>query len=192
MMFLRIKALYHRQYFVQGFVAFLGLFELTMNGFLLTRGVAVVHNKESGVHGVFSTLTFWNNSSYLVLKSLHDDLRSVDVSFCSTNFQKSTCFWRFLREYSSVLASSSAWLPLLYDTVVLALTLNRTLPQLKNKKGSYVMKRLFQDGLIYYTCVYFLVWSVQKVNLFLCSNIKCYLCGYCRFDFHDRLGTTRP
>lgn len=54
----------------------------------------------------------------------------------------------------SKLASSSAWLPLLYDTVVLALTVNRTLPSLKNKNSSYVMKRLFQDGLIYYTAIF--------------------------------------
>ncbi len=53
MMFIRIKALYHRQYIIQGIVAFLGLFEFTMNAFLLTRGVAVVHNKNSGVHGMF-------------------------------------------------------------------------------------------------------------------------------------------
>jgi len=54
----------------------------------------------------------------------------------------------------SKLASSSAWLPLLYDTVVLGLTVNRTLPSLKNKNSSYVMKRLFQDGLIYYTAIF--------------------------------------
>lgn len=53
MMFIRIKALYHRQYIIQGIVGCLGLFEFTMNAFLLTRGVAVVHNKDSGVHGAF-------------------------------------------------------------------------------------------------------------------------------------------
>ena len=66
----------------------------------------------------------------------------------------------FIINRRSKLASSSAWLPLLYDTVVLALTVNRTLPSLKNKNSSYVMKRLLEDGLIYYTCVlvFFCVW----------------------------------
>ncbi|PPR05415.1 hypothetical protein CVT24_008029 [Panaeolus cyanescens] len=54
----------------------------------------------------------------------------------------------------SVLASSSAWLPLLYDTVVVGLTLYRTLPSLKNRNKSYVMKRLLEDGLIYYTAIF--------------------------------------
>ncbi|KAG2010295.1 hypothetical protein CC2G_013132 [Coprinopsis cinerea AmutBmut pab1-1] len=52
------------------------------------------------------------------------------------------------------LAASSAWLPLLYDTMVLVLTLYRTLPSLKDRGASFVMKRLFQDGLIYYTAIF--------------------------------------
>ncbi|KAF9005466.1 hypothetical protein BDQ17DRAFT_1303846 [Cyathus striatus] len=54
----------------------------------------------------------------------------------------------------SVIASSSAWLPLLYDTVVLLLTLNRTLPSIKNKNASYVMIRLLEDGLLYYSAIF--------------------------------------
>ena len=50
----------------------------------------------------------------------------------------------------SNLAASSAWLPLLYDTAVFGLTLYRTYPSLKNRNPSYIMKRLLQDGLIYY------------------------------------------
>ena len=51
----------------------------------------------------------------------------------------------------SVLASSSAWLPLLYDTVVLGLIAHRTLPALRLKNRYSIMKRLLEDGLIYYT-----------------------------------------
>ncbi|KAF5340670.1 hypothetical protein D9611_007450 [Ephemerocybe angulata] len=54
----------------------------------------------------------------------------------------------------SAIASSSAWLPLLYDTAVLGLTVFRTLPSLKNRKTPYIMKRLFQDGLIYYSAIF--------------------------------------
>jgi hypothetical protein len=51
----------------------------------------------------------------------------------------------------SVLASSSAWLPLLYDTAVLVLIAYKTLPALRFKNRYSIMKRLLEDGLIYYT-----------------------------------------
>ncbi|KAF8158500.1 hypothetical protein B0H34DRAFT_846735 [Crassisporium funariophilum] len=106
MMFLRIYALYSRHYTVLGVVIFLFLFQVCMNGWLLTRGEDIL---------------IWGKLA------------------CTMIFDPSI-----------VLASSSAWLPLLYDTVIVGLTLYRTLPSLKNKNTSYVMKRLFQDGLIYY------------------------------------------
>ncbi|PPQ88407.1 hypothetical protein CVT25_011286 [Psilocybe cyanescens] len=114
MMFLRIRALYRRQYFVQGVVIFLYLCQITMNAWLLTRGVAVVHNKHSGVLA------------------------------CTMIFDPSI----------SVIASSSAWLPLLYDTVALGLILYRTLPSLRDWDTSVVMRRLVEDGLIYYSAIF--------------------------------------
>ncbi|KAJ7164777.1 hypothetical protein C8R43DRAFT_1122654 [Mycena crocata] len=54
----------------------------------------------------------------------------------------------------SVIASSSAWLPLLYDSVVLVLTLMKTLPVVGRNNGTYMMKRLLEDGLIYYTAIF--------------------------------------
>ncbi|KDR82415.1 hypothetical protein GALMADRAFT_237714 [Galerina marginata CBS 339.88] len=114
MMFLRIYALYKGRWFILGVVIFLFLFQVCMNGWLLTRGVAVVHNELSGVLA------------------------------CTMIFDPAI----------SVLASSSAWLPLLYDTVVLLLTLNRTIPSLRRKNSSYVMKRLLEDGLIYYAAIF--------------------------------------
>ncbi|KAJ7790398.1 hypothetical protein B0H14DRAFT_2939923 [Mycena olivaceomarginata] len=63
----------------------------------------------------------------------------------------------------SAIASSSAWLPLLYDSCVLILTLIKTIPATvkgrrvpnRNRRdGSNIMKRLFQDGLIYYSAIF--------------------------------------
>ncbi|KAJ6521356.1 hypothetical protein DFH09DRAFT_1178801 [Mycena vulgaris] len=54
----------------------------------------------------------------------------------------------------STIASSSAWLPLLYDSVVLALTLKKTLPLAGKRNGTWIMKRLLEDGLIYYTAIF--------------------------------------
>ncbi|KAF8644422.1 hypothetical protein AX16_008482 [Volvariella volvacea WC 439] len=54
----------------------------------------------------------------------------------------------------SILASSSAWLPLLYDTIVLVLTLYRTIPSFRHRTASYVVKRLLEDGLVYYGVIF--------------------------------------
>jgi len=53
----------------------------------------------------------------------------------------------------SVAASSSAWLPLLYDTVIVALTVIRLYPSIRNQHPSYVVRRLFEDGLVYYSII---------------------------------------
>lgn len=95
---------------------------------------AVVHNQFSGVHAC--TMIFDPDMSVtrvsLLLVYTADTMRNTN---------------------RSMLASSSAWLPLLYDTAVLGLTIWRTLPAMRNRNASYVMKRLLEDGLIYYTYV---------------------------------------
>ncbi|KAH6912858.1 hypothetical protein BKA70DRAFT_1422412 [Coprinopsis sp. MPI-PUGE-AT-0042] len=64
------------------------------------------------------------------------------------------CTMIFSPKVPGWLAASSAWLPLIYDTVILGLTINRTLPSLKNRRTSYIMTRLFQDGLVYYSAIF--------------------------------------
>ncbi|KAJ7903809.1 hypothetical protein B0H14DRAFT_3421985 [Mycena olivaceomarginata] len=43
-------------------------------------------------------------------------------------------------------ASASAWYPLLYDSIVFALTVNRTLPSVRRKQAGFIVKRLLEDG----------------------------------------------
>ncbi|GJE88317.1 hypothetical protein PsYK624_044000 [Phanerochaete sordida] len=52
------------------------------------------------------------------------------------------------------IASASAWMPLLYDTLILALTLNRTLGPVRNKTTSKIAKVLLRDGILYYTVIF--------------------------------------
>ncbi|KAG2357702.1 hypothetical protein BDR07DRAFT_1419473 [Suillus spraguei] len=54
---------------------------------------------------------------------------------------------------SGNIASASAWLPLLYDTYVFGLTLNRTLPAIRNKEAGRVIRTLLADGLLYYSVI---------------------------------------
>ncbi|KAF9558955.1 hypothetical protein CPC08DRAFT_638345, partial [Agrocybe pediades] len=54
----------------------------------------------------------------------------------------------------SNLASSSAWIPLLYDTIIFGLTLYRTVPPIRREEASYIVKRLLEDGLLYYSVIF--------------------------------------
>ncbi|KAL0569577.1 hypothetical protein V5O48_012386 [Marasmius crinis-equi] len=54
----------------------------------------------------------------------------------------------------SGLASASAWIPLLYDTIVFGLTINRTLPAIRRKQAGVVLKRILEDGLLYYSVIF--------------------------------------
>ncbi|KAJ3565938.1 hypothetical protein NP233_g7320 [Leucocoprinus birnbaumii] len=73
---------------------------------------------------------------------MHNPLSGVKA--CSMVFDHS-------KPYSGVLASSSAWIPLLYDTIIFILTLNRTIPPLRRSEASYIIQRLLEDGLLYYS-----------------------------------------
>lgn len=67
--------------------------------------------------------------------------------------------------YDSI-ASASAWLPLLYDTYIFGLTLNRTLPSIRNKEAGHILRTLFADGLLYYSviCTINLILAVMIVK----------------------------
>lgn len=71
--------------------------------------------------------------------------------------------------HRSVIASSSAWLPLLYDTVAMGLTLYRTIPSIRDKHTAHVMRRLLEDGLLYYTfgTPFTVVWFCTLIGAYL-------------------------
>ncbi|KAJ6511926.1 hypothetical protein C8R47DRAFT_1291422 [Mycena vitilis] len=54
----------------------------------------------------------------------------------------------------SVAATASAWYPLMYDSIVFALTVNRTLPSIRKKEAGYIIKKLLEDGLLYYSVIF--------------------------------------
>ncbi|KAF9066427.1 hypothetical protein BDP27DRAFT_1423813 [Rhodocollybia butyracea] len=45
-------------------------------------------------------------------------------------------------------------IPLVYDTVVFSLTLYRTLPSLFNHEVSWILRKLFENGIIYYSVIF--------------------------------------
>jgi hypothetical protein len=52
-----------------------------------------------------------------------------------------------------ILASSTAWLPLLYDTVVVSFTLYRTANSVYSKSASNLFRVLLREGLLYYSVI---------------------------------------
>jgi len=132
MMLIRIHALYSKQKWIVGGLAFLLLCQTIMNAWLLTKGEAVVHNPYSGVRS------------------------------CTMIFDPAI----------SKIAASSAWMPLLYDTVVLVLTLHWALPELRGRNMSFIMKRLLKDGLIYYTVIFTITLVLTIVTIAAPPGLK--------------------
>ncbi|KAG1751053.1 hypothetical protein EDB19DRAFT_1824801 [Suillus lakei] len=66
-------------------------------------------------------------------------------------------------ELRGSLASAWAWVPLCYDTVVFALTLNRTLPSIKNKEAGHIVRTLFTNGVLFYSvmCTINLIFTIM-------------------------------
>ncbi|KAG2340180.1 hypothetical protein BDR05DRAFT_967216 [Suillus weaverae] len=64
------------------------------------------------------------------------------------------------------LASAWAWVPLCYDTVVFALTLNRTLPSIQNKEAGHIVHTLFTNGVLFYSvmCAINLIFTIMVVR----------------------------
>jgi hypothetical protein len=54
---------------------------------------------------------------------------------------------------SDTLAASTAYLPLLYDTVVVFFTIKRTAGSVTSKDASQMLRVLLREGLLFYGCV---------------------------------------
>ncbi|KZP26294.1 hypothetical protein FIBSPDRAFT_949474 [Athelia psychrophila] len=70
---------------------------------------------------------------------------SSGVHSCSMIFDPNT---------NGGLTSASAWLPLLYDTIILGLTLHRTMPAIRHKEAGQIIRTILRDGLIYYSVIF--------------------------------------
>ncbi|KAJ7202881.1 hypothetical protein GGX14DRAFT_370029, partial [Mycena pura] len=70
------------------------------------------------------------------------------------------------------IASASAWLPLLYDSVVLVLTLIRTLPLARDRNRAYIVTRLLEDGLIYYSAIFSVTLVLTMMIIFAPPGLK--------------------
>jgi len=54
---------------------------------------------------------------------------------------------------TKVLSAASAWIPLLYDTFVLLLTLYVTVPSIRRSEKGFIVRTILRDGLRYYAVI---------------------------------------
>jgi len=88
-----------------------------------------------------------------LLSGAHAVVHEKGIHGCSMVFSSNIGFW----------PSASAWLPLLYDTVVLVLTLSRTIYSIKGLKGvtsnrvsqrGSISEILLKDGILYFSVIF--------------------------------------
>jgi len=68
--------------------------------------------------------------------------------------QVHACTMVFDDAVTGPIASASAWLPLTYDTIVLILTLKRTLGPIRRKTAGKIARVLLRDGILYYSVIF--------------------------------------
>ncbi|KAF8989040.1 hypothetical protein BDQ17DRAFT_1334322 [Cyathus striatus] len=63
------------------------------------------------------------------------------------------CFYQFMELFADRLASACS---MVFDPsiIIFGLTLYRTVPPIRRKEASYIIKRLLEDGLLYYSVIF--------------------------------------
>ncbi|OSD07133.1 hypothetical protein PYCCODRAFT_1402487 [Trametes coccinea BRFM310] len=70
------------------------------------------------------------------------------------------------------IASASAWLPLLYDTIVFVLTIKRTYRGVKNPTVGRIMRVLLKEGLLYYSVIFTITLILTLMIVFAPDGLK--------------------
>jgi len=82
------------------------------------------------------------------------------------------CTMIFDETISDVASSSFAWLPLLYDSVILGMTLNRTIPATRGHRAGVLIKQIFRDGILYFVVIFGLAFTLTFMIIFAPAGIK--------------------
>ncbi|KAH9950637.1 hypothetical protein B0H21DRAFT_888881 [Amylocystis lapponica] len=114
MMLLRIHAIYSDQRFVVACVAVVFLVELSVNAWLLTKGMPAPHGPGLRTEGMHACTMIYNLGP---------------------------------------IATASAWLPAVYDTLVFGLTLHRTFRAARDTHAVLV-RALLHEGVVYYSIIF--------------------------------------
>jgi hypothetical protein len=116
-------------------------------GLMMLVRIYALYNRELRIVAGVATLLLVEIGMYAWLMTTGVPVQHVASTSCTMIFGES----------NKIASSASAWLPLLYDTVVLVLTLKRTIPSARrNSRDStmHLTNRLLEDGLIYYSAIF--------------------------------------
>ncbi|KAI0754896.1 hypothetical protein C8Q80DRAFT_1266432 [Daedaleopsis nitida] len=82
------------------------------------------------------------------------------------------CTMIFDPKVKGVIASASAWLPLLFDTIVLSLTLYRTYRGIKHYSTSKIMRVILREGIMYYSVIFIITLILTLMIVFAPDGLK--------------------
>ncbi|KAL0570352.1 hypothetical protein V5O48_011612 [Marasmius crinis-equi] len=114
---------------------------------MMLRIYALYMNQLKVVFGAASLLAFQIGSNTWLLN------KGIPVAHTNRNIHGTkacTMMFDATNTAESVLATSTAWVPLVYETVAFWLTLYATFPSVRDHSRSNIAKKLFEDGSFYY------------------------------------------
>jgi len=116
----------------------------------------------------------WLLSSYILLEvSVRSYLLVHGIPVVhNPNSGVVACTIVYSESISDVASSSIAWLPLIYDFVILGLTLYRTIPFNKDRHSGVLLKRIMQDGILYFVVIFGLAFTLTFMIIFAPAGVK--------------------
>ncbi|KAL0565691.1 hypothetical protein V5O48_016331 [Marasmius crinis-equi] len=138
----------------------------TVGLMMLLRVYALYKNQFKIVVGVASLLALqFGINAWLLTKG-------IPVAHTNRNIHACTMIFDAKNNLESILASSTAWLPLVYDTVAFGLTFYRTYPSVRGQSRSKIARRLLEDGLLYYSVIFSVTLVLTLMIIFAPDGLK--------------------
>ncbi|KAI0318206.1 hypothetical protein OF83DRAFT_1171288 [Amylostereum chailletii] len=133
----------------QRFVVYEGamtMIGITNSSLMMFLRIRALYRERKAVQGfVFAILVgFVAVNSWLLTRAQPVFIRSPHIISCTMVFDRTL----------GPIAASSAWLPLLYDTVVVILTIIRTVPSVWNRTAGTIVSVLLREGIVYYSVIF--------------------------------------
>ncbi|KAF8230555.1 hypothetical protein L208DRAFT_1363054 [Tricholoma matsutake] len=167
MMLIRINALYLEQKWIARGLGFLLLLETAVNIWLISGGEPVPHNPGSGIHAC--SLLF-NPALYCIFFRI----RFLGLIILYITRKNIASLW--------------AWIPLVYDTIIFALTLYRTIPPIRRKEPNLIMRRMLEDGILYYSVMFSVTLVLAVMIMAAPPGIKTIAAQYVIFFWSETPG----
>ncbi|KLO12080.1 hypothetical protein SCHPADRAFT_941486 [Schizopora paradoxa] len=140
MMLVRVKALYTDNTKIVWFIGSILVLETAVNTWLMTRAEAVPHEYDA-----YSCTMIFDPELFVIFNLPYFQLTNLLTCLLLLfPYTSNSGFW----------PSFSAWLPLIYDTLCILLTLWRCAGPLREHAAGVIVKTLVKDGAVYYSVIF--------------------------------------